>query len=29
MPKGTYDKGYIMGQMSKQGVMNEASEGSL
>ena len=29
MPQGTYDKGYIMGQMSKQGVMNEASEGSL
>ena len=29
MPKGTYDKGYIMGQMSKQGVMNEANEGSL
>lgn len=28
MPKGTYDKGY-MGQMSKQGVMNEANEGSL
>ena len=29
MPKGTYDKGYIMGQMSKQGEMNEANEGSL
>ena len=29
MPKGTYDKGYIMGQMSKQGVMNEANEGPL
>ena len=29
MPKGTYDKGYIMGQMSKQVVMNEANEGSL
>ena len=29
MPKGTYDAGYIMGQMSKQGEMNEANEGSL
>ena len=29
MPKGTYDAGYIMGQMSKQGEMNAASEGSL
>jgi hypothetical protein len=28
MPKGTYDAGYIMGQMSKQGEMNEANEGS-
>ena len=29
MPKGTYDAGYIMGQMSKQGEMNEANESSL
>ena len=29
MPKGNYDAGYIMGQMSKQGEMNEANEGSL
>ena len=28
MPKH-YDAGYIMGQMSKQGEMNEANEGSL
>ena len=27
--QGTYGKSYIMGQMSKQGVMNEANEGSL
>jgi len=32
MPKGVqgaYKSGYIMGQMSKQGEMNEANEGSL
>ena len=29
MPKGTYDAGYIMGQMSKLGEMNEANESSL
>ena len=29
MPKGTYDAGYIMDQMSKQGEMNEANESSL
>ena len=26
---GAYKSGYIMGQMSKQGAMNEANEGSL
>tara|TARA_X000001382_G_C3070924_1_gene147411 strand:- start:175 stop:411 length:237 start_codon:yes stop_codon:yes gene_type:complete len=27
--KGAYKSGYIMGQMSKQGEMNEANESSL
>ena len=27
--KGAYKSGYIMGQMSKQGAMNEANESSL
>jgi hypothetical protein len=27
--EGAYKSGYIMGQMKKQGAMNEANEGSL